>query len=91
MNELDVFEAGSSDLDGIEANDAMLRYTEGGGPIPMQMHSTMTGFQGLGQSGSAGPWYKSPTFLAIAAVAVAAVVFTLYSANKDKGDSDNVE
>jgi hypothetical protein len=91
MNELDVFEAGSNDLDGIETNDAMLRYTEGGGPVPAQMHSSMTGFQGLGQTGASGPWYKSPTFLAIAAVAIAAVAFTLYSASKGKGDSETVE
>jgi hypothetical protein len=71
-----------SDLDSIEMNDAMLRFTEGGGAVPEAMHSQFPA-QGLGQvPGGSGPWYKSPTFLTVTGLGIAAVLLTIYLATK---------
>lgn len=80
MNEL----AMASDLDDLESNDAMLRFTEGGGAVPEHMHAQFpTGMQGLGQvPGGSGPWYKSPVFLTVTGLGIAAVLVTIYLATK---------
>jgi hypothetical protein len=72
------------DLDSLESNDALIRFTEGGGAVPQEMHAQfpMQTLQGLGQSGAQGPWYKSPTFLAVTGIGIAAILLTIYMASK---------
>lgn len=76
------------ELDSIESNDALIRFTEGGGPVPAQMHQQFAPMTGLGQTGASGPWYKSLTFLTIAGLGVAAVLLTIYMAKSKNEDSD---
>lgn len=74
-----------NELDLIESNDALLRFTEGGGSVPAEMHQQfgVQGMQGLGQTGAAGPWYKSPTVMTLLAVGLVAVGVTVYLAQKE--------
>lgn len=87
------------ELDSLESNDALLRFREGGGPVPSAMHKKfplpypygVSGLQGLGQQDISGtPWYKSKTFFAVTGVGIAAVLLTIFFAtSKDGDDSDS--
>ncbi|NDQ57344.1 MAG: hypothetical protein GZ088_09765 [Acidipila sp.] len=80
------------EMDAIEAQDATLRHSEGGGSVPREWQDkfAMTpilqqqypyAMSGLGQVDPT-PWYKSPAFIAIAGLGIAAVAYVIWDATK---------
>lgn len=89
------------EMDLIESQDARLRHSEGGGSIPHEWQQkynaittppypyAMSGMGQFGPQGDAGPWYKSPAFLLITGLSLAAMAYVIWDATKGSGSSDS--